>query len=108
MTDASEYRHKLTDAQKAMSEAQLARTLPEGTGIAVHHFPPFWDVVARAKGGRLDRLEFIVTDSSTDRKPVRVHGPTSREEAMRWAKSTADIWRMTHVMSIDDEIQLGY
>lgn len=92
MTD--EHRTKLTAAQRQLTDAQLVRQLPAGKGLAVHHFAPYWDVVARNSGGR---TEFIVTDSSlADRKPQMVHGPTTRDEATVWARTTSALWLSHH------------
>lgn len=94
MTDQG-YRHRLTSDQKQMTDRQLAATLPEGTGVSVAKYGSYWDVVLRVKDGK---TEYIVTDSSTGdgRKPVRVHGPVSKEEAQTWAKTTAQLFYATH------------
>lgn len=96
MTDNG-FRHDLTPEQKRMTDKQLVATLPDGTGLSLLHYSPYWNVVMRSVGGK---IEYIVTDSSTgpDRKPVRVYGPvTNRKDAEAWAKSTASAWHMVAV-----------
>jgi hypothetical protein len=95
---ADEYRHDLTSEQKRMTDAELAKTLPSGTGVSLLRYRPFWDVVLISENGR---PSYIVTDSSrSGQKPLKVHGPIrSRSDAVSWARVTAEIWRSTHVLS---------
>lgn len=87
------YRREITAEQKRLTDRQLAATLPEGTGVSVAKFAPYWDVVLRSDG------QYIITDSSRPgKKPLKVHGPLrSRTDAIGWAKLTAELWRSIHI-----------
>lgn len=95
MSTAHEYRRDLTDVQHRMTDRALAATLPDGTGVSVLRYPPFWDVVVRSDA------QYVVTDSSRPgEKPLQVYGPVrSRADAVGWARTTAELWRATHVMA---------
>jgi hypothetical protein len=90
---AHEYRHELTEVQRRMSDRQLAATLPDGTGVSIVRYQPYWDVVLRSDG------QYIITDSSRPgQKPLKVHGPLrSRSDAVQWARETAELWRSLHI-----------
>lgn len=97
------YRHKVPKEQEKLSDLELARQAPSGTGVSIMRFRPYWDVVARI--GANGKLEYIVTDCSVrDRKPQKVHGPVGRDAAVTWAKREATMWRALHVHHPDDEV----
>jgi len=99
----SQYRHKLPKDQRNLSTTELARRAGVGVGVSIMRCGPYWDVVARldAKG----KLEYIVTDCSVQgRKPLLVHGPVSRDAAIKWAKETALLFMSVRGGHIDDDL----
>lgn len=92
---AREYRHRLTAEQRRMTDRELVATLPPGQSLAVREYGPYWVVAMRQ--GEQGQPEYIVLDTSRPGlKPVRVHGPTTKTEALSWAHLTALLFAATH------------
>jgi hypothetical protein len=98
MDSSDEYRHELTKDHRRMTDFQIATSLPEGSGLSVAQFHPYWDLVLICIDGRPN---YIVTDSSyrPNGKPLKVYGPVAtRADAITWTRNTAKFWRETHLM----------
>jgi hypothetical protein len=72
------------------------RDLRPGQAISIARYAPYWEV-CEVKTDRGTRA-YIVVDTAAvpDHKPVKVYGPTTRADAIEWARMTSLLFLSTH------------